>query len=43
MMRNSSIQNCQPDSAYLKVESVGAPESLLWKQAIRRQKKSPAA
>lgn len=35
MMRNSSVKHCHPGSAYLEVESVGAWESLLWKQAIR--------
>lgn len=33
MMRNSSVKHRHPSSAYLDVESVGARESLLWKQA----------
>lgn len=33
MVRNSSITHDHPNCAYLEVESVGAKESLLWKQA----------
>lgn len=37
MMRNSSIKHRHPNCAYLEVESVGAKESLLWKQALCQQ------
>lgn len=42
MVRNSSITH-HPNCAYLEVESVGAKESLLWKQALcwrERQKRA---
>lgn len=38
-MRNSSVKHCHPGRAYLEVASVGAGESLLWKQAIYADKK----
>lgn len=34
MMRNVSIKYHHPNCTYLEVESVGARESLLWKQAL---------
>lgn len=33
-MRNSPVEHCHAGRAYLEVVSVGAGESLLWKQAI---------
>lgn len=38
-MRNSSVKQCHPGRAYLEVASVGAGESLLWKQAIYADRK----